>query len=274
MKQVRLVPIIILALAVASACVIQNAFGQHTADGKSYLLASPITIVFPSNTTYYSDHLTLNVTFKASNSPSLTSMNYSIDGKENATVPLNAVFEPIYALRTYPNGTTETVVSMYSQYVYTGEVSLTELSQHEHNIAVYTQYTGNNVVGYDSKQVSFFISSNEEENATESMFIPAKTSPSPSLNPTPTAKISAVPSLTSSLSPSPTAISSASPTQQPTTEPIQSASPTPFKEVMSGDMLPLQLELAVVAVTVLFGILAYFTKYNRKTMLTQCGCNE
>ncbi len=235
----------------------KNVHPQRTADGKYYILATSITLISPSNVTYYSDSLILNVTFKTCNGPAHTDMNYSIDGKDNVTVPPNSVFEPTSALRTYPNDTTETVISMFSQYVYTGEVSLTELSEGGHNIVVYSQYTSNNVIGYDSKEFFFTVNVAQNENSQENIPLCVTPSPSPTINPTnlaPTPTLS--PCASSSNSPSP------SPAQQSIIEPTQSASPT-IDNVQADNSSHLIVSIGLVAVTVVVSAMVYLMKHKK-----------
>jgi hypothetical protein len=251
MKKALVAAIITFALSVSLSCEIQDVHAQHTADGKYYILATPITVISPSNATYYSDSLILNVTFKTCNGPAHTDMNYSLDGKDNFTVPLNAVFEPIYALRTYPNGTTETGISMFSQYVYTGELSLTELSEGEHNLVVYSQYTGNNVIGYDSKEVFFTVNVAQNENSQENIPLYVAPSPSPTINPTnlaPTPTLS--PCVSFSNSPSP----SSSPTPTTAEQPTATPSPIQTNQPLNNSSTSLPSEYILVVAAVLIAV--------------------
>mgnify|MGYP005847732347 CR=1 FL=1 len=130
---------------------------QFTQDGRGFPLASPITILSPSNTTYNSSLLALNVTGKFLLEPNLVAFSYSIDGGNNATLPIEATFVPIEALRTYANGTTETGISVLSYYRLSGVVALPELSEGAHNITVFAEYQANNVIGLDACTVHFTI---------------------------------------------------------------------------------------------------------------------
>jgi hypothetical protein len=108
-------------------------------DGQGFPPASPITILSPSNTTYNSSLLTLNVTIKFLLKPNLAAFSYSIDGGNNATSPIEATFVPIETLRTCANGTTETGISVFSYYILNGVVALPELSEEAHVIAVFAE---------------------------------------------------------------------------------------------------------------------------------------
>jgi hypothetical protein len=108
--------------------------------------------------------LTLNVTFKLLLSPSCANISYSIDGKNNATIPLVATYEPVEATRTYANGTTVTVNStFFVPFTITGWVALPELAEGPHNITVYAKYHANNVIRLDNSTVYFTISTNSEQ---------------------------------------------------------------------------------------------------------------
>lgn len=121
----------------------QTIKAQHTPDGKGFPLASPINITSPSNGTYSSNLLLLNITFRYGLAVSSTNITvvYSIDGKDNVTLPVEATFVPIEVERTYADGTTEKAISsFFSYYVITGCVTLSELPEGSHNITVYGKY--------------------------------------------------------------------------------------------------------------------------------------
>jgi len=115
---------------------------QHIEDGRQFPLASPIKITSPSNSTYSSGLLMLNITFTMMHNAHITNMTmlYTVDGKANVTLPVSSTFVPLTATRTYKNGTTEEVISIYSYYVITGHVDLPEFPKGSHNISVYGKY--------------------------------------------------------------------------------------------------------------------------------------
>lgn len=115
---------------------------QYTEDGRYFPLASSISIKSPSNSTYSSGFLILNITFRLMLNVDKTNitMLYSINGKDNTTLPMSAKFVPLIATRTYENGTTENVTSFFSYYVLTGNVDLPEFSKGTHKISVYGKY--------------------------------------------------------------------------------------------------------------------------------------
>jgi len=159
-----------LSLALLILLVVggQTVTAPYTSDGQGFPLASPISIVSPSNITYSSNLLILNVTFKLLLSPSCANVNYSIDVKDNATIPLEATREPVEATRTYANGTTVIVNSTFLvPYTITGLAALPELTEGTHNITVYAKYQANNVIALDNSTVYFTISTNSEQKSPE-----------------------------------------------------------------------------------------------------------
>jgi hypothetical protein len=158
----------VLALLFMLAAGVQTVKAQYTTDGRAFILASPITITSPSNSTYSSSVLILNVTFKLLLSPSCANVSYSVDGKSNATIPLTATQEPVEATRTYANGTTVIVNSTFMvPFTITGWAAVPDLAEGAHNITVYARYNANNIIGLDNSTVYFTISSNPEQSIPE-----------------------------------------------------------------------------------------------------------
>jgi hypothetical protein len=159
---------LIFALLFSLAAAVQTVKAPYTADGQAFILASPLTITSPSNSTYGSSLLILNVTFKLLLSPSCANVSYSLDGKNNATIPLVATHEPVEATITYANGTTVTVNSTFMvPFTITGWVAVPELTEGSHNITVYAKYNANNVIGLDNSTVYFTIDANSEQKIPE-----------------------------------------------------------------------------------------------------------
>lgn len=149
---------------------VQTVKAPYTTDGRYFILASPLTITSPSNNTYTSSNmLILNVTFKLLLSPSCADVSYSVDGKNNATIPLTATREPVEVTRTYANGTTVIVnsTSFFIPFTITGWVALPELPEGPHNITVYAKYNANNIIAFDNSTVYFTISANSEQQIPE-----------------------------------------------------------------------------------------------------------
>ena len=168
MKRTASVLTLILALLILLAAGVQTVKAQYTPSGQGFPLASPISITSPSNSTYSSNLLTLSVTFKFLLSPSYANVNYSVDGKNNVTIPLTGIQEPREVTRTYANGTTIIVNStLFVPFIITGGVTLPELTEGPHNITVYARYQANNDIGLDNSTVYFTISTNSEQKIPE-----------------------------------------------------------------------------------------------------------
>jgi hypothetical protein len=165
MKKTELGLILVLLLSVVS---VQAVSAQYTSDGGAFILVSPLSIVSPSNSTYGSSVLLLNVTFKFLLSPSCADVSYSLDGRSNITMPLTATHEPVEATRTYANGTTVTVNSTFMvPFTVTGWAVVPDLAEGTHNITVYARYTANNIIGLDNSTVYFTIDPNSKQNIPE-----------------------------------------------------------------------------------------------------------
>jgi hypothetical protein len=163
MGKMLIVPAV-FALGLLSSLLVgvQTAGAQYAQDGRYFPLASPINITSPSNNTYSSSLLTLNITFKLVSNLDRTNitMFYSVDGKDNVTIRVSGTFVPIEVTRTYENGTTEKGISIFSYNVITGCVALRELPEGLHEITVYGEYEhvgGSNFNVFDSSTVYFTI---------------------------------------------------------------------------------------------------------------------
>jgi hypothetical protein len=142
-KAIILLVVFVLGFLTSLLAGVETVKAQHTPDGKGFPLASGIGITSPSNNTYSSSLLTLNITVQGLLSPTIYRyvMVYSVDGKSNATIPVAAIFVPVEATVTYPNGTTTTAPAILgSHYVITGCVNLPELPEGPHNVTVYAKY--------------------------------------------------------------------------------------------------------------------------------------
>ncbi|WNZ30179.1 MAG: hypothetical protein IAX21_04835 [Candidatus Bathyarchaeota archaeon] len=131
---------------------------QYTESGEGFPLASPITITSPENSTYNSNELNLGVNCKFLLSPNYAQVSYSIDGKENGTIPLTGTQKTREVTRTYANGTTVVVNStLMVPLIINGSVALPELTDGPHNITVNARYNADNIMGLDSSIVYFTI---------------------------------------------------------------------------------------------------------------------
>ncbi len=131
---------LILGLLTPLPLTIQAVNAATTPDGAGFPLASGINITSPINTTYPSGRLMLNISIRSIPGPIIYNYEiaYSLDGKDNVTMPVTATFVPVEATAHYANGTTAKVISaFYSYYLIGGCVTLPELTQDIHNITVY-----------------------------------------------------------------------------------------------------------------------------------------
>jgi hypothetical protein len=88
-------------------------------------------------------------------------MTYSLDGKDNVTIPTSIEFVPVEATVTDANGKQKTEVSQFaSYYIISGSVALTDLQAGKHSLTVfgrYTVYSMSGKVGLDSQTVYFTV---------------------------------------------------------------------------------------------------------------------
>jgi hypothetical protein len=159
---------VFLTMFIISVFGVQLVKAPYTADGQGFPLASPIKILSPTNITYSKKELTLIVTFKFLLSPKYSNLSYSIDRKNNITIPLIGTREPREVTRTYPNGTSVIVNStLMVPFDIRGEIVLPELSEGYHNITVYARYLANQIVAFDESTVYFSISPDPEQQIPE-----------------------------------------------------------------------------------------------------------
>ena len=161
-KTTLLLKVFVLAFLTASLVGIQAVKAQYTTDGQGFILVSPINIISPSNLTYTSQSLTLNITVKSflDSSHANITMVYCIDGKTNTTIPLQSTPVPIDVETTDANGTKTKGISIQSYYLITGWAALPEISEGSHNITVYGKYEypgSYHNVGLDNRSVFFTI---------------------------------------------------------------------------------------------------------------------
>ena len=154
---------LIFALLFLMAAGVQTVKAPYTADGQAFILASPLSIVSPSNVTYSSNVPDLNVTFLLLLSVTCAKVSYSIDGEGNTTIALVET-RFITTTRTYENGTTAIVNATFAPSRVTGLATLPELPEGSHNITVYAKYNANNIIGLDNSTVYFTIDTQPQEN--------------------------------------------------------------------------------------------------------------
>jgi len=167
-----LVVAFVLALLISLVAGVQTVTAPYTEDGQGFPLASPISITSPSNSTYSSGLLTLNVTVKTFLNPNTSNLTlvYSIDGKTNTTIRTESTPVPIEVETTDANGTKTTGVSIQSYYLITGWATLPEMPEGSHSITVYGKYEfpgSYHNIGLDNSTVYFTISTNSEQEIPE-----------------------------------------------------------------------------------------------------------
>jgi len=145
----------------------QIGYAQFTEDGKPFIVASPINILSPSNITYNSSLLILNVTFKLLLGVNCVELCYSIDGKDNITITPTATRQLLEATITYKNGTTVKGNATFVPYIISGWAALPNLAEGSHKITVYTRYNANNIIGLDNGTSYFTIDTNLQQEIPE-----------------------------------------------------------------------------------------------------------
>jgi hypothetical protein len=234
------IPTLVISLMVA---VCPQSVRGEPSDSISFL-NSGVTVYSPVNMTYYNQNLFLNISLSAAgNLGSLNpqiSMNYSIDGIYNGSVPLRS------------NGEIHVVT------VAVGTISLPLLPDGSHELTVYLY--GYNFQGHQPEFKSYVNTVHFSIDDPNSIF-----TPTPSPKPTPTLTPSQSPTPFPSPSPSPSLTPSPSPTQQPTSELIQSASPTPFTDVLYGpNLLLIEVGLVLAVVAIAVGTLVYVKTHKKQ----------
>jgi hypothetical protein len=128
-------------------------------------------IISPSNMGYYSNVLTLNVSFRSEVWANVKyAMVYSLDGQENKSLPLTDHYF-------------SWVQGQHDKCYDDGSVTLPELSAGSHNITVYLQCDW--AIGYSTNFVDYYY--NDSQTVFFTIIDPA---PSPSLTPTLSTKLS------------------------------------------------------------------------------------
>src|SRR3990172_2536314 len=211
---------------------------------------SGVTIFSPTNRTYNSRNLTLNLTlYSAGVLGSIdprVSVNYDIDGICNGLVPLK-VDNP--GLHVVTGGA--------------GIVNLPELPKGSHCLTISLE--GLNQKTHEPKYLSYvntvyFAIDDSNLTPTATPTLSPSPSPDPTPTPIPTPSPSPTPSTTQTPSPSPSPtpsiFPSSSPTQQPTLEPSQTA-----YDIQFVGFTPTIILYALVPIAVVIGLLAYFAKH-------------
>jgi hypothetical protein len=147
MKRIVFALTLSLALLMSVVAETQIVKAQYTPDGQAFILVSPINIISPSNITYSTQSLTLNLTFKSFLDVSRANITivYSVDGKTNTTI--NTQSTPV------PMG-------IQSYYLITGWTTLPEIPEGSHSITVYGKYEfpmSYHNVGLDNRTIYFTV---------------------------------------------------------------------------------------------------------------------
>jgi hypothetical protein len=161
-KTISLLGVFVLGLLTSLLIGAQTVQAQYTADGQGFILVSPINIISPSNSTYSSGLLTLNVTVKTLLNPNTSNVTlvYYIDGKTNTTIRTESTPVPIEVETTDANGTKTTGISIQSYYLITGWATLPEMPEGSHSITVYGKYEfpgSYHNIGLDNRTVYFTV---------------------------------------------------------------------------------------------------------------------
>jgi hypothetical protein len=161
-KTISLLGVFVLGLLTSLLIGAQTVQAQYTADGQGFILVSPINIISPSNSTYSSGLLTLNVTVKTFLNPNTSNVTlvYCIDGKTNTTIRTESTPVPIEVETTDANGTKTTGISIQSYYLITGWATLPEMPEGSHSITVYGKYEfpgSYHNIGLDNRTVYFTV---------------------------------------------------------------------------------------------------------------------
>jgi hypothetical protein len=160
MKRIASVLTLIVALLTSLVAGVQtvNADSQPVSP-----VLSGVNIVSPSNSTYSSSLLTLKANVTTLGGSNIkTSMDYSLDGTSNQTIPITI---------EYPAGNSFTMA------LHIGLLDLPTLSEGSHNITVYVacEYPNNNrfvnepdtITAFYNSTVHFTISTNSEQEIPE-----------------------------------------------------------------------------------------------------------
>ncbi len=165
----------VFGLLIIALSILQPAQAQYTADGKPFILVSPISLSSPTNTTYTTNQVCLNFTVKsyvhaytayppdsnvAVNPNANITMTYNIDGNDNVTIQTSETLVPVWADVTYANGTkTKEVSSTLSYFLISGLVELEDLQQGQHSLTLFARYDVHSMqkIAFDNKTVCFTI---------------------------------------------------------------------------------------------------------------------
>jgi hypothetical protein len=146
-KPISLLAVFVFGLLTSLLVGVQTVKAQYTPDGQGFPLVSAISIISPSNSTYSSGLLTLNVTVKSFLNPNTSNVTlvYCIDGKTNTTIDTQSTPVPM---------------GIQSYYLITGWATLPEMPEGSHSITVYGKYEfpgSYHNIGLDNRTVYFTV---------------------------------------------------------------------------------------------------------------------
>ena len=143
MKRSNILLIGIVLLFSTSLLAGFQAVNALTSPSGQWIPAYPISITSPSNITYRSDLLTLNVTASALYGTT-AEMVYSIDGENNVTIPLVTSRVPGSPGPIFP-------------ITIAGVLALPKLPEGAHCLTVYATFQFARITGFDNKAVNFTV---------------------------------------------------------------------------------------------------------------------
>jgi hypothetical protein len=138
--------------------VLQPVEAQYSTSGGAPLPVSSILIDSPTNSTVYETRqVLLNFSVISWFEPKLgnITMTYSIDGKDNVTVPISATYVPF----EYVDEDGNVQVSPFlSYYLVSGSVTLEDLQSGQHSLTVFGRYEVYSMpgrIGFDNQTIQF-----------------------------------------------------------------------------------------------------------------------
>jgi hypothetical protein len=153
-----------IGILAVSLCILQPVQAQYYADGTAVeYYVGPLSIESPMNITYTTNRICLNFTVNAHFDPNVANvtMVYSLDSKDNVTVPTSAEYVPLWV--TDENGNpTDRPSALFSYYIISGFAELEVLSSGSHSLSVFARYDdhGRKLSYFDDKTIYFTMANN------------------------------------------------------------------------------------------------------------------
>lgn len=150
--------LVVLGLFVVSLSVLQPVEAQYSSGG-TLLPVSSILIDSPTNSTVYeTSQVLLNFSVKSWFNPKLgnITMTYSLDGKDNVTIPISAKYVPLEYIDKDGNVAISTINAYY---IVSGSLILEDLQSGQHSLTVFGRYELNSMmpgyIGFDNQTIQF-----------------------------------------------------------------------------------------------------------------------